>query len=147
MPRKVSREERWKTGANLSHPKKRMPPQKCKKDDVQCSSASAKKIKLNTSLEVEEDFEKHYRIIDFILVFSTISTLAKCVKCDGKRSFSSCKKEGLGFNIKVTCEKCSQPWYVSSSERIASCTYDVNFRFIFAMRVLGLGLGGNCNTF
>jgi len=95
---------------------------------------------------VVEDIQKHYRMIDFVLVFSSIATVVKCVKCDGKVIFQTCKKEGLGFNIKVTCEKCKQPHYIPSSERIDSGVYDVNYRFAFVMRVLGLGLAG-CNKF
>ena len=122
--------------------KKRTPPEK-RKTDVEAKSTSSKKIKPNASVEVE-DLEKHYRIIDFILVFSTITSLVKCAECDGKVSFQSCKKEGLGFNIKISCEKCKQPHYVPSSKRIDSGVLEVNYRFAFAMRLLGLGLAG-CN--
>lgn len=146
MPKKISRKDRMNSNKIVCRSKKRISPNKRKNDEVRANSASSKKIKLSTAMKVEEDLQKHYRIIDFILVFSTISTLVKCVKCDGKVSFQSCKKEGLGFNIKVKCENCEQPCYVPSSERINSGVYDVNFRFAFVMRVLGLGLAG-CNKF
>lgn len=117
-----------------------------KKENVQYSSTSAKKIELNTSLEVKENFEKYYRIIDLIPVFLTIATLTKCITCDGELQFSSCKKEGPEFNIEVTCEKCSRPRYVPSSEKIEPFIYDINLRFIFAMRVSGLRLA-SCDKF
>ena len=50
---------------------------------------------------VPEDTEKHYRIVDFLLVLNTISSLVKCAQCDEKLEFRSCKKEGLGFEIQV----------------------------------------------
>lgn len=142
MPRKICREDRENTQSKLCRSKKRVPPHKRKNDDITANSASAKKIKMNTSLDVAEDFGKHYRIVDFLLVFSTISTFVKCVKCDGTISFQSCKKEGLGFNIKITCEKCKQPRFIPSSERIQSGVYEINYRFCFVMRMLGLGLAG-----
>ncbi|EFN65458.1 hypothetical protein EAG_00446, partial [Camponotus floridanus] len=47
---------------------------------------------------------------------------------------------GLGFKIAVMCDKCEQ-------RNISSCTYinhsyEVNRRFIFTMRMLGLGQAG-----
>ncbi|KYQ46507.1 hypothetical protein ALC60_14492, partial [Trachymyrmex zeteki] len=71
---------------------------------------------------------KHYRIIDFLLVFSVISTFVKCSKCDGKIQFKSCRKEGFGFNIQVKCEHCKMPVYIPSSEKIGRM-YEVNYSF------------------
>lgn len=127
----------------MDRSKRIVPPHKRQKDAVEAVSSSSRKISENTC--VEEDLQKHYRIVDFLLVFSTLATLVKCAECGEKISFQSCKKEGLGFNIKVTCEKC-QPRYVPSSERIESRIYEINYRFAFAMRVLGLGLAG-CDKF
>ena len=71
----------------------------------------------------------------------------KRVKCDGKIAFESSKKEDLGFKIKVSCDKCKDPRYVPSSEKIkGGNTYEVNHRFAFVMRVLGLGLA-ECKFF
>lgn len=123
-----------------------MPPHKRKLDCVKASSASAKKLKANIATSVQEDLTKHYRVIDFLLVFSTISTLVKCQICDGQITFESCRKEGLGFNIKVACDKCKDFRYVPSSNRIDSGVYEVNYRFAFVMRILGLGLSG-CDKF
>ena len=146
MPKKITREDRKNTGSRLNRCRKILPPHKHKKNDVEANSASAKKIKMNTSTDVPKNFEKHYRIVDFVFVFSIISTLVKCVKCDGKISFHSSKKEGLGFNIKVTCEKCKEARFVPSAERIQSGVYEINYRFTFVMRILGLGLAG-CEKF
>ncbi|XP_068987314.1 uncharacterized protein [Bombus flavifrons] len=146
MPRKITRSDRKLTGSRLCRPRKIVPPHKRKNEGISTSSASAKKIKVTVEDQVTEDLEKHYRIIDFLLVFSTIATLVKCVKCDGKVNFHSTKKEGLGFNIKVSCESCKQITNVPSSARINSGIFEVNYRFVFVMRILGLGLDG-CEKF
>lgn len=145
MNRKVSREDRQANKARLCRPRKRPNPMK-NKSDVTTVSASAKKLKTWNEINVPENVEKHYRIIDFVLVFSVISTLVKCTKCDGKIEFKTCKKEGLGFNIEVKCNNCKMPVYVPSSERIGRGKYEINYRFAFVMRMLGLGLAG-CNKF
>jgi len=82
MPKKVKRSDRKSTGWRLYRSRKIVPPQKRKSEDVSTSSASAKKIKVIVEDQVTEDLEKYYRIIDFLLVFSTIATLVKYVKCE-----------------------------------------------------------------
>lgn len=147
MPRKVSRECRKETGKKLYQAKKIVPPHKRRNDDdIEARSTSTKKIRLSFSQKVAEDTNKHFRIIDFLLVFSTISTLVKCAVCDSTVSFQCCGKIGLGFKIKIKCEKCKEPRYVPSSERVDNHMYEVNYRFAFVMRVLGLGLAG-CDKF
>ena len=146
MPKKVKRSDRKSTSSRLYRPRKIVPPQKRKSEAVSTSSASAKKIKVTVEDQITEDLKKYYRIMDFLIVFSTIATLVKCVKCDGKVNFHSTKKEGLGFNIKVSCESCKQITNVLSSARINSGVYEVNYRFVFVMRILGLGLAG-CEKF
>ncbi|KYN26922.1 hypothetical protein ALC57_03697 [Trachymyrmex cornetzi] len=146
MPKKINREDRKSSGSLLNRPRKIVPPHKRKTDSVEASSTSGKKLKSDIAADVTEDLSKHYRVIDFLLVFSTVSTLVKCKTCDGKITFKSCRKEGLGFNIKVSCEKCKQSHYVPSSNRIDAGMYEVNYRFAFVMRILGLGLSG-CDKF
>lgn len=146
MPRyyKVSRKERSKERNYLCRVKKRPNPKKTPRETLNTSSASASKIKVSTAKNVPTDPEKHYRIIDFLLVFSSISTLVKCVECGEKVNFTCTGKEGLGFDIQVTCAKCN-PRYVPSSTKIGR-TFEINSRFVFVMRILGLGLAG-CNKF
>ena len=147
MPKKVKRSDRKSTGSRLYRPRKIVPPQKRKTEDISTSSASAKKIKVTDEDQITEDLEKYYRIIDFLLVFSTIATLVKCIKYDGKVNFhSTIKKEGLGFNIKVSCGNCKQITNISSRAKINSGVYEVNYRFLFVMRILGHGLPG-CEKF
>lgn len=146
MPRvsKVTREDRQSGRTYLCRSRKRFNPNKIIKDETTTKSASSKKIKFNTSASVVEDVEKHYRIVDFLLVFSTIASLVKCAQCDGSVEFKSCKKEGLGFQIQVKCANCD-PRFIPSSEK-SGHRYEINTRFAFVMRTLGLGLAG-CNKF
>ena len=146
MRKKITRSDRQSADSRLYRPRKIVPPQKRKNEGISTSSASAKKIKVTVEDQVTEDLEKYYRIIDFLLVCSTISTLVKYVKCDGKVNIHSTKKEGLGFNIKVSCECCKQIANVPSRVRINFGIFEVNYRFVFVMRVLGLGLVG-CEKF
>ena len=138
----VSRDDRKETRTYLCRSRKR--PYTKNKDEVNTKSASSKKIKLITSASGPEDVEKYYRIIDFLLVFSTISSLVKCNQCDCSVQFKSCKKEGIAFQIQVKCENCD-PRYIPSSEKTVH-RYEVNTRFAFVMRTLGLGLV-DCNKF
>nr|XP_036230996.1 uncharacterized protein LOC118683174 [Bactrocera oleae] len=87
MPRvsKVSREGRQSGRTYLCRSKRRFNPNKIIKDETTTKRASSKKIKLNTSASIPEDIKKHYRIVDFLLVFSTIASLVKCAHCDGSR--------------------------------------------------------------
>ena len=70
----------------------------------------------------------------------------KCVKCDGKANFHSTKKESFGFNIKVSCDSCKEIANVQSSARINSGIFEANYRFVFVIKILGLGLVG-CEKF
>lgn len=119
----------YKSGKIMGCPRKKSFT-KSKNYDAEASSASHKKIRLSTEESVEEYMEKHFRSIDFLLVFSTISTLVKCFTCDE----SACK----------------EPRYALSSERLKGelkqSHYKVNHHFAFSMRVLGLGLAG-CDKF
>lgn len=100
------------------------------------------------------DDRLQYSIIDFVLVFSTLSSFVRCSNiinnkdeeklCNGKLNFQQCSKFGLGFKIVVACERCD-PKYILSCKQIGK-SYELNRRFIFVMRILGLGLAG-CKKF
>lgn len=145
MPKKVTREDRKLFGT-----RKYLSKKKSLHINVNMRMSwqvlRQKKIRVELEDSITQDFDKHYRIVDFLLVFSSISTLVKCVVCDGKVEFSSGKMDGLGFKIKVTCEKCKNPRFIPSSEKIGRIRYEINYRFAFVMRLLGLGLAG-CDKF
>lgn len=103
-------------------------------------SASRKKIESQKQIVMPQDNSIEYRIINFVSVFLAIAMLVKCKKCNSDVKFQTASTRGLGFKIVVLCDQCSP-------QEIPSCTfinhsYEINRRFIFTMRVLGLGLKG-----
>ncbi|EZA50167.1 hypothetical protein X777_11230 [Ooceraea biroi] len=103
-------------------------------------SASRRKIELQKQIVVPQDNSIEYRILNFVSVFSAIAMLVKCKKCNNDIKFQTTSTRGLGFKIAVLCDQCPP-------QEIPSCTfinhsYEINRRFIFTMRVLGLGLKG-----
>ena len=154
---KVSRSDRSAGAQRKDRSKKRKQsfnPKTAEINDESFTSTSAKKLKSQDENHVPEEGNLQYAIIDFFLVFSTLSTFVKCSNiinengeekvCNGKVDFKQCVKFGLGFKISVECENC-KPRYISSCQTIGK-SYKINRRFIFVMRILGLGLAG-CNKF
>lgn len=103
-------------------------------------STSAKKLKDNDDLTVPQDSSVEYRILNFITMFSAISNLVKCKTCDSNIKFETASTRGLGFKLVVKCDSCKSQLIPSSP--FISHSYEINRRFIFTMRVLGIGLAG-----
>ena len=101
-------------------------------------SASAKKLKTQKEIIVPQDNNIEYRILNFITVFATISDFVKCKQCNGEIKFQTASTRGLGFKIVLMCNSC-EPQYIPSCSFIAH-SYEINRRFLFTMRVLGIGL-------
>lgn len=73
-------------------------------------------------------------------MFAAISEYVKCKICDGKVKFETISERGLGFKIVLLCDKCAARTINSSP--FVGHSYAINRRFLFVMRVLGLGLKG-----
>ncbi|XP_063986122.1 uncharacterized protein LOC135167084 isoform X2 [Diachasmimorpha longicaudata] len=157
MPFKVSRSQITEGVRRKDRPKKRKQsfnPKNPEIDDNSFTSSSAKKLKGEDKQHVPEEATLQYSIIDFALVFSTLSSCVRCSNiiksageeqfCNGKIDFKQCSIFGLGFKLVVQCERC-KPKYILSCQQIGRM-YELNRRFIFVMRVLGLGLAG-CKKF
>lgn len=108
--------------------------------ETEFASTSAKKLKVSGDCEVTVDPTHGYRLINFVAVFSAISALVKCKKCDNDVKFNVKGEQGLGFKISVECE-CGKA-EVDSCPKIASKSFEINRRLVFAMRLLGVGLQG-----
>lgn len=110
-------------------------------DDDSFTSASAKKLKDDDKEHVPEENSLQYSIIDFSMVFTTLSCFVRCSNiiksegedklCNGKVDFKQCSKFGLGFKIMVECERCD-PKYILSCQKIGRM-YELNRRFIFVL--------------
>lgn len=142
--RKVSRELRSSEKINKSRSVKRknvFNPKTAERDES-IQSTSSKKLKQNTEDDVPEDSSTEFRIINFIQVFTAISALIKCKKCDGNVVFQTASTRGLGFKIVVACNNCGNEYIPSCS--FVGHSYEINRRFIFVMRILGIGYEGLC---
>ncbi|XP_066581799.1 LOW QUALITY PROTEIN: uncharacterized protein [Prorops nasuta] len=139
---KVNRDKRKSTSAHKGRNKKRRHVFNPKTSETNegSFSASAKKITNQDSVIVPRDATVEYRILNFITVFAAISEYVKCKSCGGDIKFQTSSERGLGFKIVLLCDECA-------TRTINSCpfighSYAINRRFIFVMRILGLGLKG-----
>lgn len=102
-------------------------------------STSAKKLKESAEeYNIEVDDTVSYRLKNFITVFSAISNVVVCKQCKSNVTFTENGKRGLGFKIVISCANCDKTDvpncpYVDKS-------YEINRRFVLAMRLLGVGL-------
>lgn len=139
---KVSRERRSVKNAHKSRNRKRknvFNPNKSETDESSFSE-SAKKFKMQEEIIVPRDTSIEYRILNLITVFEAISEYVKSKTCNKDMKFETSSERGLGFKIILLCDDCA-PRTVNSSP-FANHSYAINRRFLFVMRLLGLGLKG-----
>lgn len=110
----------------------RQPPNRwsTEENDKENVSSSAKKLKMSSSSsEADVDSSLSYRILNFVTVFTMISDNVVCKTC----------KSNVTFTEEVMkCENCKQTDIHSSP--FINCAYDINYRIVLAMRLLGIGL-------
>lgn len=104
------------------------------------STSAAKILKKSPEFEVRIDQTFSYVILEFFLVFGALQGLLKCKKCDSDVKFFKKSIRGLGFKICVQCS-CQDPAEIDSCPLIKNA-YEINRRFCFAMRLLGIGING-----
>lgn len=102
-------------------------------------STSAEKIKDKSDFDVPIDEGFTYSILCFSLVFTALQSILKCILCDSDVKFLRKSPRGLGFKL---CVKCSCQEFNINSSRMIKNAYEVNRRFVFIMRLLGVGLAG-----
>lgn len=131
------------TRASINRISNRKPPgRRSFEGDTEAVSRLAKKLKSATSKDdIEVDSAFGYRIVNFIHVFTMLSQILVCQNCAGNVTFSESCIRGLGFKIVVQCEKCGSTT-IDSSPLINGNAFDINRRFIFAMRLIGIGMQG-----
>lgn len=141
MDKKKGSRDDHKSGEFRKDRRKKKIPPKNRYDAEQTESnvsTSAKKLKTARDIPVPEDSSIGYRILNFVTVFSALSECVKCKTCGGDVEFTSGSIRGLGFKILVLCSSCN-PTSISSCPYIQTA-YEINTRFCFAMRLLGIGL-------
>lgn len=139
---KFSRVKRKSERVQKSRPKKRRNVFNPKTAETEQSSfsASSKKFQQQEEIFVPRDPSTEYRILNFITVFAAISEFVQCSVCKEKITFQTTAERGLGYKIILICDKCPNR-FINSSPFIGH-SYSINRRFLFVMRVLGLGLKG-----
>jgi len=79
------------------------------------------------------------------MVFAALQQIMKCKSCNNDVRFYKRDERGLGFKMCVVCS-CEQNSYIDSCPKIMKA-YEINRRFIFAMRLVGVGLQGINNFY
>lgn len=105
--------------------------------DPEFVSTSAKKLKTASYEDIQVDQNIGYVICNFFTIFSFLSDILVCKSCGGDVKFDRTSGAGISFKLIVTCNCDTQ--YCNSSPCVNK-TYEVNRRFMFAMRMLGVGL-------
>lgn len=77
-----------------------------------------------------------YSILNFVTVFGALSQFVKCSECGGAIKFTDGNRRGLGFKILINCDNCEQK-QISSNLHIG-LAYEINIRFLLAVRLLGV---------
>ncbi|GFR05349.1 hypothetical protein TNCT_432661 [Trichonephila clavata] len=111
--------------------------------DVDCISASAKKLRKESDLDKEvRNFNQSngYRLINIDILLSELSQYVTCPNCNTKAVLKENILYGLVSEFYVECHSCSTLSTFKSSPVIASGKdYEVNTRITYAMRTVGQG--------
>lgn len=107
--------------------------------DINFVSTSAEKLKDNSDFEVSHDISFKYVLISFALVFGALESALKCKLCNSDIKFLKHSPRGLGFKL---CVKCSCREYLIDSCPMIKNAYEINRRFTYVMRLLGVGHAG-----
>ncbi|XP_071574866.1 uncharacterized protein [Temnothorax nylanderi] len=113
-------------------------------NEQEFASTSAKKIAGSDDFETTVSPSNVYAVVNFTLVFTVLSNILKCKKCNGDVKFGKKDEHGLGFQLSVLC-KCDEK-FIYLCEKINNKSYEINRRLVFVMRLLGVGIAG-INTF
>ncbi|GFQ94099.1 uncharacterized protein TNCT_658531 [Trichonephila clavata] len=114
--------------------------------DVDCISASAKKLCKESDLDKEvrnSNQSNGYRLINIDILLSELSQYVTCPNCNTKGVLKEKILYGLVFEFYVECYSCSTLSPFKSSPVIASGNdYEVNTLITYAMRTVGQGFCG-----
>ncbi|GFT58322.1 uncharacterized protein TNCV_2118331 [Trichonephila clavipes] len=111
-------------------------------------SASKKKIEKNEGSfkDYEDNFsvdtQSRYVIIDLNMLNVIFNNIAKCRYCDISFCFdvaeNKSSRKGLATNVSATCKYCGSG-HTSMTSNTVSDGYEVNLRFVYGMRCIGIG--------
>ncbi|GFV49597.1 uncharacterized protein TNCV_292331 [Trichonephila clavipes] len=111
-------------------------------------SASKKKIEKSEGSfkDYEDNFsvdtESRYVIIDLNMLNDIFNNIAKCRYCDKSFCFdvaeNKSSRKGLVTSVSATCKYCGSG-HTSMTSNTMSDGYEVNLRFVYGMRCIGIG--------
>ncbi|GFU68769.1 uncharacterized protein TNCV_4400471 [Trichonephila clavipes] len=113
-------------------------------------SASKKKIEKSEGsfkdYEYEDNFsvdtQSRYVIIDLNVLNDIFNNIAKCRYCDKSFCFdvaeNKSSRKGLATSVSATCKYCGSG-HTSMTSNTVSDGYEVNLRFVYGMRCIGIG--------
>ncbi|GFV02703.1 uncharacterized protein TNCV_2743761 [Trichonephila clavipes] len=111
-------------------------------------SASKKKIEKSEGSfkDYEDNFsvdtQSRYVIIDLNMLNDIFNNIAKCRYCDKSFCFdvaeNKSSRKGLATSVSATCKYCGSG-HTSITSNTVSDGYEVNLRFVFGMRCIGIG--------
>lgn len=110
------------------------------KKKTETTATKAKILETSDDILIPEDKNIEYRIINFQSVFAQISQHVQCKQCGDDVIFQVINTRGLGFKIMISCATCD-PTLIPSSLFINN-SFEINRRFSFAMRCIGVGANG-----
>ncbi|KAL1488176.1 hypothetical protein ABEB36_015134 [Hypothenemus hampei] len=87
-------------------------------EDTSFTSTSATKLKKTEDEEVIIEDNYGYCILEFISVFTALTSLVLCATCKEEIKFSRTASRGLGFKISLQCG-CDDVTYASMEARTA----------------------------
>ncbi|CAN7994762.1 unnamed protein product, partial [Ixodes pacificus] len=119
-----------------------------KKSSEKLTRRSASFTKLGGSIggesfDVYKTSTTGFRLIDFGLLRSFLQDVAVCKKCNkGEIILEEAihRRSGLASCINVTCSECDALSVLETSRRTAGNVFEVNQRFVYALRTCGKGL-------
>ncbi|GFT31598.1 uncharacterized protein TNCV_1551521, partial [Trichonephila clavipes] len=112
-------------------------------------SASKKKIEKSEGSfkDYEDNFsvdtQSRYVIIDLNMLNDIFNNIAKCRYCDKSFCFdvaeNKSSRKGLATSVSATCKYCGSG-HTSMTSNTVSDGYEVNLRFVYGMRCIGIAL-------
>ncbi|GFV72622.1 DUF1758 domain-containing protein [Trichonephila clavipes] len=108
------------------------------KKKIEKSEVSFKDYEDNFSVETQS----RYIIIDLNMLNYIFNNIAKCRYCDKSFCFdvagNKSSRKGLATSVSATCKYCGSG-HTSMTSNTVSDGYEVNLRFVYGMRCIGIG--------
>ena len=109
---------------------------------TKCKTASAKKLKIEEPKAGKKVIETGNKIIDLSVLNMALQNILVCNVCKiGSITLSEniASRKGICIHINVNCSECGDISKFWSSKKLNDNSYEINTRFVYAMRAIGKG--------